>query len=406
MTKKTKKKNKFEGKSETLHETRNPEIDKLVKIYKQDRFKARVVYMNGDKDLYSSHKLMLFTLKNGDFNMVLFKKTFGINKINVMYSNESRVITLVYKGGKFHKIVKRGTNSYVQQITFLNLTQDAPWEFGNVIKKFFIEKFTWLRHMDENHILLDMAFNSIIDKKLFSLKKALVHKYKVPYPVAKIFHTANGCSDLVKYVPTYLPYIKNIENFNPSWLNGKNSDVFLLFYDSIKMGRILDKQVNCSWSEKRLKEEHDKWSNEISDIVFTHDNREMNVGQIYKDFHEFSKLPIITTTREMAMEGKKQNHCVASYVSSVDTHSCGIFKVGEYTLELKKRNAKGHQLLILGQIRGFGNKNATENTYKEVVNLLADFNKKTCNDDYDDCIEYLKNNSNGIHNMELNELPF
>lgn len=387
MAKKTKKKEIFEGTYELLGEKRNPDIDKLVKLYKEDRYKARVVYMNGDREHYQSHRLALFTKPNGDFNIVYFKKTFGINKINVMYSSERRETNIVYKRGKFHKVVSRGSNKYIQQLTFNNLTMDLHWGVSDIVKQFFIKKFTWLRHMDEKSVLKDMAFNSIVDKKLFSLKKALTYQYQTPYPVAKILHSMSHNRDRTKFIKTYLPYIKNIENFNDEWVS---NELFSLFYDSIKMARVLNKEVNCSWSNKRLKNEHDKWSEQIADIIFTHDNREMNVGQIYKDFQEFSQYPLLTTTKEMAIEGKKQNHCVASYVSSVDNHGCGIYKVDEYTLELRKSYSNGYMLLKLGQLRGWDNKNAPPEMHELVKEHLNSFNKGIAKDDYDECEKYLQ----------------
>ena len=55
----------------------------------------------------------------------------------------------------------------------------------DLIIKTLAQRFSWLNFMVEHRVLMDTAFNSIVSKKLYNLKKALKHKYKVPHPVAK-----------------------------------------------------------------------------------------------------------------------------------------------------------------------------------------------------------------------------
>lgn len=356
----------------SLGQIKNLEIDKLVKLYKKDRYLARIVYMNDNKDNYSSHRLALFTKPNGDFNLVYFKKTFGINKNNIMYSNEKRVVNIIYKKNKFHKIIYVGGNKYIRQLTLNNLTDGIPWGLSEKIIPFFIEKFTWLRHMHEHTVLCNMSFNSIVNKKLFSLKKAMSYEYGVPYPVAKILHNRVNFNR-ARYIKTYLPYIKNIENFREELLH---NDMFDLFYDSIKMARVLDKKVNCSWSNKRLKNEHDKWAEIISNVVFTHNDRKMSIGKIYEAFSEYSGYKLLTTTKEMAIEGKKRNHCVASYINKVDNHISGIYSINDYTLELKVKYVKNNGILIINQFRGYKNKSAPKKLYDLIYKCVEEFNKK------------------------------
>lgn len=369
------KKKKSEVVYELLREDRSPDIEKLVNVYKKDRYMARIVFMNsqGD-DKYQSRRLGMFTEKNGDFNIVLFIKSFGINKNNVMYSNERREVSISYKDGKFYTSFRTGSSRYVNQLTRCNLSQNLNSVEANKVKMIFIEKFSWLRHLCDEELLLNTSFNKITRDKIFSLKKAISYEYGgIPYPVAKMFHKYKVHGNRLAYIKTYLGYIKNVENFNKRWLD--NNHNFDIFWDTLKMGRILNKQINCSWSEKRLKAEHDKWAKDITDVVFAYDNREMRIDKLYQRFQEFSDFEMITDTRGMALEGRRQNHCVATYVSSVDYGHCAIYKVGDYTLEVRKIVEAGQFILVIGQLRGYGNKSAPKDLEDNIVSKLKEFNK-------------------------------
>jgi hypothetical protein len=58
--------------------------------------------------------------------------------------------------------------------------------------------------------------------------------------------------------------LKNVENLKVDF----NNEYFM---DTCKMAGTLGKVVNCSWSFKRLKLEHDKFAREISQIVLLHE---------------------------------------------------------------------------------------------------------------------------------------
>jgi hypothetical protein len=238
------------------------------------------------------------------------------------------------------------------------------------------ERFTWVRFIREQNVLGNIAFNTIIKNKLYNLKKALQFEYKVPKPIAKLIHSSED-HWLKHYFKYYLPYIKNIESLKPEWIETKgiNSQIGLL-RDTLKMAKILDKKVNCSWSLKRLRLEHDNFTKLINDIIFIGSDRQMKIKPIYSKFQEHSKFQMINTTKEIALEGKKQNHCVGTYVSTVESGSCGIYRVNGFTLELNTRYDKksNKSLLTIGQLRGYANCNPPEELSNMVSEKVKEFN--------------------------------
>lgn len=119
-------------------------------------------------------------------------------------------------------------------------------------------------------------------------------------------------------------------------------------------------------------------------MVFIEGNREMNVGLIFKDFEEFSGYELIKTTKDLAYEGKKMNHCVGSYVTDVDSGASGIYRIENHTLELRKRWAKGHQFLRISQLRGYSNSTPPDDLSEKVGVMVENFNRDMLKEKYDD----------------------
>jgi hypothetical protein len=404
MTKKEEKKlypEWFEENHVVLDEMNSPKVNKLFDYYEKDRYLARVIYMN-DSSGYENWKTILFTEKNGHFSIVVFRRKFGISISNRIYSHEKRVLTLTYNG-KFWLINNNNSNrgKSVTQATLNNLRMSMPhYGRGNhsvieIILNKLQERYGWLRFIREGDILLNVSLNTIVDKKLFSLKKALQHQYKVPLPVAKMLKKYSTNVYLVETFKFHLPYIENVESLKEEWL--KDSEVLGILYDTLKLAKTLDKKVNCSWSTRRLKEEHDKWSKILTDIIFIDGDREMVINKTFLDFSKFSGYEIITTTKGMAYEGKKQNHCVASYVNKVENGNCGIYKVNEYTLEVVWAYFNGKRVLKINQLRGYSNKSAPKYLEDEVLAKIITFNSEELNTVIDE---------SSLKNGGWDELPF
>ena len=364
-----------------LGKSDSEKVDKLFELYQRDRFVARVVYMN-DNSNYTKFRLMLFTRKNGDFKIVYFRKTFGISKTNVMYNHDKRLFEVIFKGGKFYLLDNTKNRKRIVTLTRISLqsvcnnarfylNENALYE--SILRVLTI-KFTWLRFMIEHNVCENVAFNTIISKKIYNLKKALKHEYKTTYPVAKMLHKYsvkdNYMKNLIASLKNYSSYISNMESLSSELIE----DAALL-HDSVNMAKTLGKIVNLSWSKRRLKEEHDKWAKIISDIVFIDGDREMHIGEIFLEFEDFSNYNIIKTTKEMAYEGKRQNHCVATYVNKVDSGGTAIVTTKEYTIELVSKYTQYGSVIIVKQIKGYSNCEPTMVFQKQFSDMVFKFNE-------------------------------
>jgi hypothetical protein len=125
----------------------------------------------------------------------------------------------------------------------------------------------------------------------------------------------------------------------------------------------------------------------------------MSVNQMFIKFSEMSGFKLLTTTKEMNYEGRKNNHCVATYVSNVDSGQSGIYSIDDYTLELVNTWSNDYKKTVLkiNQFRGYSNCQAPSDLFDSVKSKVDEFNGLTI--DYGDSV-------NGIDIFNLNELPF
>lgn len=367
----------FKKGAQILYTTDSPSVNALYEYYRKDKYTARVIYMNdNNQHRYENYKLVLFTEENGDFSIVQFRRKYGISISNKIYNREKRLMTITYKGGKFWFINNTGKQKMVRPLTLNQLTRTIELKLSTIIINKLQERFTWVRFLNEEKILMDTAFNTIIKQKIYSYKKGIKHEYKTPYPIGNMLHKkfmkGNLDSFFIKNFKYNLPYLINIESLKEEWLC---KHCVGLFRDSIKMAKTLDKKVNCSWSLRRLKEEHDKWAKIITDIMFIDGDRPIRIDEVFTKFMEYSKYEMLKTTSEMAFEGKKQNHCVVTYVSNVENGHCGIYRVDGYTLEVKKDWSIKRKNLYFGQLRGYSNVSAPEQLITEVQLKIKKFNE-------------------------------
>jgi hypothetical protein len=371
-----------------IYESKPPDVDKLYKAYALDKKKARVLFFN-NRNNYSTTRVVFFKEKNGNFEIVHFVETLGISVTNKMYRRTKKIESVMHKGGKFYYITR---TKKVTQLTYSGLRafvgQFSSWRNieDHAIIKGFIKKFSWIRFISEESLLHGIAFNSIIRYKLYSLNDALKHKFKAPIPVVKkikiLFKDYNN-NDMMKIWKEMKQVLINVENLKPE-LFGSH-----LFIDTCKMARTLDKKVNCSWSLKRLKQEHDDWAKEITNTVLEFEvERELRVNKIFFQFAEITGYQILKTNKDLLREGMHQKHCVGTYIKKVDDGYSGIYHINGYTLELSFQKIIGvynddirdysrsmYQYLSIVQFRGKFNKDAPSELYKEVNNNVLSFNK-------------------------------
>ncbi len=371
-----------------LVSSQHANVDTLFRIYAKNKFHARVYFMNEVKSTFTRNRVGIFDEPNGDFTIVSFVRKFGISKTNKMYNRESKEFSIIKKGNKFY--YKR--KNIILPLVY-NHILGLPISY-EIIMNVLVNRLPWFRYMTEHDVCRKVSFNTLVSKKIFSLEKALKHEYKLNGPTSKELYKIKN-DHRTKSIKYYIDYLDNAENL----YNTLGTYDFSTFYDTLKMAKILDRRVNCSWSARRLKEEHDKWAKEITDIVFVEGDRPMSVNQIFIKFSEMSGFKLLKTTKEMNYEGRKNNHCVATYVSNVDNGRSGIYSIGDYTLELVNTWSIDHSKpgLKINQFRGYSNCEAPSDLFDLVKSKLDEFNGSTI--DYGSSV-------NGIDIFNLNELPF
>jgi len=366
---------KSEVKQYTLFsETRSEKMDWLLDVYKQDRYKARVLYYNTGAS-YFIWRSVCFERTDGSFEICNFTRKFGISKTNIIYSREKKTSSLIYKNKKF----------YYRHGTMLKhaMYSDIPSNFKYALD-FLTEKFPWLRNVSENKHCHNIALSTIMTYKLFNADKILKHIYKVPTRVIKVLtddydgrHNIGYSQMPKKQWDRIKPYLINIENLKIDFIRNQ------YFHDTIEMAIKLDKRVNCSWSLNRLKTEHDIWSKELRVIMLEFEPLiDLDPSKIYKDFEAFTGYKLLTTNHELIAEGQKNNHCVAGYVDSVRRGQCGIYQVSGYTLEVRygvnyySDMSKNKKTMVFSQLRGYKNADAPVKLNMVVKEYINAFNNK------------------------------
>jgi hypothetical protein len=186
-----------------LYSHQDPSVDTLFKIYQKDKFKARVYFMNENSHNFIKDRLGIFDEPNGDFNIVLFKRTYGISKSSIIYNRESIVFSIIKKGNKFYF----KNNLGLKPLTFNHLFKCNHYD---LIKNELVIKLPWLRYLTEYTILQNVSLNTIYSKKLFSFEKALKYEYKLPCPSAKLLYDMRNISYASKYLRYYVEYLINV----------------------------------------------------------------------------------------------------------------------------------------------------------------------------------------------------
>lgn len=317
-----------------LQQDTNAELTHLVKLYKRDKKAVRIIMMNNGP-IHLLRKVM-FKEANGDFSIVTYAQKWNISKRNVMYRSESRQSSIIVKGEKIYTTyVNRGKENLLKHAMWNELTTQ---ELQLIVDRF--PQFRFISEIDSKiNYFASCSFSSMLKHKLFSLKDILRHNYKSSIVVAESLSKL-GIDG--KWWKIYRDYVKATKF--PDKLS-------LHFNDLAHIARTMDRKIDIAWSEKRMKDTHDKWSKELNIIVMNASNRKMNVAEEFIQAGKLLGVEPISNTKELAQEGLSQSHCVGSYVFNVESGRSGIYHFKGYTLQLNK-DAKG---LSIGQFKGFRN---------------------------------------------------
>lgn len=345
-----------------LYRFDSAKVATLREIYAENPYHARVYYMNDARN-FEGERVMLFEKKDKDFAIVSFVRKHGMSVTNRIYSRERRNWSIYYSKGKLW---------YKSEVGVRNLTRahfgQMVKEVSDPVKEYLFSRFPWMEFLFSASFAYDVTFNKVLKNKLFGLKKLAREHYKLPYPICKLIIADNTYQINEAELIQYRKYMINVESLTFEFM----SDKFLP--DTLKMARVLGHSVNCSWSIRRLKEVHDKWSEEVTNILYDcTPSAPLNIAKPYVDFAEKSGYNLITDSKDLIHEGRKQKHCVATYIDVVNSGRSAIYSVGEYTLEIKINHDK---TLHINQCRGLNNKDCDPILRTQIQHRVDSFNEK------------------------------
>jgi hypothetical protein len=443
-----------------LREGSKSHVNAFIELYKQDKLKARVKYFNGNNTAFSFSRLVLFEHENGDFEIANLTTKFGISITSKMYSTQSKNSAIIYKAKKFWyrygngKNIKPLTMREFQDFISSNENIHFGWfneeneekseylknkfeKFGrSKVYEYMSGRFHWLKTLVEFDANYAITFTTVLSKKLFGLKSLYRHVYKVPYNVSKIVSKSNNINNLKRHSGNsvfaawheILKVLEHVDHLKDEMLGDRD------FVDMCKMAKTLGRKINCKWGMARLKEEHDKWAREITNILLDCElEYELNIRPEFKAFAEYSGYKLLRTNKEMLAEGMIQNHCVGTYIDRVDRGDCAIYHVEGYTLqvtmgenietvrEMPEESLFGEGRVVLpqtkhvrvkyfrnSQFRGRHNESAPAELVKRVEAMMLAFKEDKMFDKIDEN-GYLPNHENRGSNLAFldnMELPF
>ena len=373
---------------ELMYESEHPDVDKLIRVYKEDPYKARVLFCQ-NKTKYFYYRFVKFTRSTGT-DLVSFKVSYGISKTQRIYSRQSKYSSIICKDDKVWIQFRPSPRMPLQ---LLQMTFNGLYFMGHtngLAKDFLRKKYFWFKTIEEHTDMHDMSFNTIMKYKLFGYNDMLRHRFKCPLPIIKIIkpdEKDRGTDSLKNFLKVWKEMkqvLIHIDRLSPELYHNP------LFSDTCKMAAALTRKVNCTWGAARLKEEHDKWSREITKIVLDCEPLyDLKILKEFKKFAEYSGYKLLTTNKSMMEEGMVQDHCVATYIKRVDHGECAIFHVKDYTLQIiiktyipKELQTQYNSPRILGysQFQGYKNNSAPHELRHEVEGMIHKFNLEHANE--------------------------
>jgi len=375
-----------------VYQSDRSHIDEFIDLYKKNPLAARVTYFQNTRN-YAFTRIVLFEYTKTRWELVQFEVKFGVSTTNRMYSSERKLQRISYREGRGWFIMGNRVEplSYPGCQMFIGgLYCDAQIKVEEVLRK----AFHFYRTVEEFPLRGATNFNTIIRLKLFGINKMYRHLLQVPPRIGKevVFsktwdklHGHDGSK--VKAWRVIVKQLSNPECLTKDMLNNS------LFLDTYRMGRTLGQNINCRWSKSRLKQEHDLWAREITDILLANkEEYELNTRPVFKEFSKFSGYPIFKTNKELYLEGLTQNHCVGTYTNGVDNGSYAIYRVGEYTLQVRRsynysreKKLKGYQALKARLSSLWGSKQQWE--YKLCIAQIAGVGDNPCPKDVRDEVQ-------------------
>lgn len=293
-----------------------------------------------------------------------------------MSDKERRIWYFIDGGGlpsrKYIRIYKKGDNIVVG-------LREEEWKFAR--KHFYIRrKFKTLATVTPKRIFRDVLLDSVL-VEYFGLE------WGISLDAKNVRNLLTKGKDAFvkpksKYIDGIVP-ITLIEHYtsDPSKvcerIKGRDYDMLIMFRDMLRQAAALDKVIKAEWSDRKIRDIHNDWSEEISKIKA----RNCTTDPIFENIPELPEgVTFINTERECADEGFSMHHCVYSnywdrirykdYIALHVEHPEGKFTVGLTTESFYKEGEKLEKIYVFDQAFGVYNKTLTA-TQKEYAKTLA-----------------------------------
>ena len=371
-----------------LHEVKPQGLDNLLRVYKESPYKARVMFRNSSNQVFRI-AYVKFEEEDGNFTYIKYRYKYGISDKNRIYQTRSKDSSIIYKDKKFWFMNDEQRRGKFSQLTYGQLDAFFPSPLREEIIAEFISKFSYIGVIREYPLLWGKALNTYQKNELWGYKDMLRHFFRVPVNIIKIYlerYNQQGISDfdtLKRQFERLKKYVDKIENLNREFLTDPHLD------DMLQLAHKLDKKLNPNWGRKRMKEEHDIWSEELTEILMSLEEvKKLKIADVYQEFARISGYQLLRTNVEVIREGKKQHHCVGGYLPSIESGNCAIFHVRGFTLEVVKRNRyinynmngqkanrEDENHLQMNQFKGLRNVDAPAELKDEVNQMILEFNK-------------------------------
>ena len=343
-----------------LKEGSSSQVNQLFELYKQDRYKARVKYLNSPQG-YSYRRLVIFEFGEKDFEITEFENTFGISITNRIYSSQRKLNSIIFKKGKFYRINNTNRKRGVIPMTYyglLSFIRESESGYGyeeesailakSKAYEFLVNRFPWVKTLAETEAAKALAFNTVVSKGLTGQKELLRHVYKIPINIINIIqkevpsmynhnnrhyiratNRPRNIYDKLRQWKEVSKVLDGVQNLTEEMYHHHH------FYDTCNMAHKLGRRVNCRWGIKKLEQVHDEWAKDLRNILLDCEIEYMlKVRKPYYGLAKHTGWKLLFTNKEMLVEGVRQNHCVGGYIDRVERGECAIFHIEGFTLQV------------------------------------------------------------------------
>jgi hypothetical protein len=238
--------------------------------------------------------------------------------------------------------VKKSKNGYYRQnsgkhgFTFNEKGKLSVWYGKNIFETPGIwAVFTHLNMNWLNHKLIAYVTKSIAEKILngkltnnLDVVKAYIKTMRLNCSPKLLLNVIEDGSSNKPHLLQMMSVAKDQNHFLEKVLNTQDTTTNYIIIDLVKQAHILGKTIDFTWSERRMKEEHQEWTKEIMEEEIK-DMEDVTATSILP-FLEF-KYPgvkLLTTKKEIFTEGKEMSHCVyTNYWASVNAGNYLVYQI-------------------------------------------------------------------------------